>query len=176
MAENSDTKKRKYFRKLPFICGCLTLYLSFMAIIPLSLLSSLMGSPISDLTLEIIQVDGYYYFLWGQIESGISQLSFDEISIANSVAFILWLCSVTAGIFGIIGSSYKAKPKNMKKMVELSLFLLIMILIYYISLFVSSYPSSVTVNFGPGFYILIILIVFFIISGLKITDYNELEN
>ena len=170
MGENSDTKKRKYFRKLPFICGFLILYLSFIAVIPLSLLS------ISDLTLEIIRVDGYYYFLWGQIESGISQLSFDEITIGNSIAFILWLCSVTAGIFGIISSSYKAKPKNMKKLVELSLFLLIMILIYYISLFVSFYISSGIVSFGPGFYILITLIVFFIISGRKITDYNEIDD
>lgn len=176
MGENSDTKKRKYFRKLPFVCGCLTLYLSFIAVIPLNSLSFFLGFSIPDITLEIIQVDGYFYYFWGQIESGMSQLSFEEISINNSIDFILWLCMVTAGIFGIISSSYKAKPKNMKKLVELSLFLLLIILIYYISLFVSLYYSSVLIEFGSGFYILIILIIFFMISSRKITDYNELDD
>ena len=176
MGENSDTKKRKYFRKLPFICGCITLYLSFIAVIPFNLLSSLIGSPISDLTLEIIQVEGYFYYFWGQIESGRSQLLFDEISINNSIPFLLWLFTVAAGIFGIISSSYKAKPKNMKKLVEMSLFILLTILVYYISFYVSLTSSSVTVEFGSGFYILIGLIISFFISSRKITDYDELNN
>ncbi len=164
-------EKKKNFRIIPLIGGLLTLYMTFMSVIPLSLIF------LTDISLDILQMGDIKLFLWGIIDSGSIMTNFSSINLENIVPFILWILSLLSGIFGIIGSSYDAKPKYMKKLVRFAAFFLILNIIYYIVLFIfwSFIPGS-AIRINLGLYFLIIIAIIFIISARKFTDYQEIND
>ncbi|MHA1728660.1 MAG: hypothetical protein ACTSWY_07990 [Promethearchaeota archaeon] len=172
---------QKYFRKLPLIGGLITLYISFAAVIPISILSSLFGFSFGDISLEFFTINGIEtLYLWGILESGppiTIETNFSQFPIPpdSLIPFIFWIITLISGICGVIGSSYNAKPENMKKLIKISAFFLIFELVYYLSGYFNFYTAGDTVLFGTGFYCIIILIVIFVVSSLRISDYHEIE-
>jgi len=164
--------KKKRFRILPIICGLFTLFLSMFSKIPLSFITPLLGYPVSDISLEFLTVGTVQFFAWGSLDSGIISTNFNNISIADSIPFIFWLITLLAGLFLFMSSSYMNKPKNMKKLMAISLFFLVTELIYHLTHYFILIYSGGTVSLGNGVYYLSSLIILIFIAFLRVTDYH----
>jgi len=166
--------------KLGFISGIITSILVFLQFIPLGILFGVEGSfsnwlvayfgiqnPLFDsystLPLNLFTYGNRSIFLWGMIIDG-NLYSWFEINILSS--FLLFILSLTSIIFSFIGC--KKNSKKGKRLLNLSLVILIFVIIYSI-IGIPIYSQEILgVQFGYfdiflylnyGFYFLILDII-----------------
>ncbi|MHA1339150.1 MAG: hypothetical protein ACTSRZ_05405 [Promethearchaeota archaeon] len=174
VASSSSDKKTKGFRKLPFVSGVMMLYISFIAVIPLGAFSSLTSYSLSDITLEILNVDNTKIYIWGPLKNSNPLIDFSMLNFNTILSLLPWIGCVLAAIFCLIGSSYNENPIILKKLLKFASFLLIMILISYVGIYIFwKYTPNTVISFGPGFVVIILSLVILISGIIKMTDYWE---
>lgn len=175
MANNSNQtikKSKRRFRKLPLLGGIINLYFCFFATIPLGLISNIFPTTLSNIPLTIMSINQLEYYIWGILDAGTPVVDYSHITIETLIPLSIWLLSFIAGVFGLMGSSYNADPKKMKRLIMIAAVFLIVDLAYFCLLyfFIMSSPN---IAIGSGFYVIIICMVFYILGAMRVTEYRE---
>lgn len=174
MSEVDSGSKSKHFRKLPVLGSIIMGVLCFLYAIPLDWISIGFLGGISEIRFEILTINGQQYFLWGIMDTSSFILNFTQLNVETLLALLILICGLVSAICGLIGSSYKARPTKMKKLVKIAAFMTIMILLYHLTLYIFlGILGAQAVQFGTGFYLLVIAIVVYMIGFVKMTTYSE---
>jgi hypothetical protein len=164
----------KKFRKLPLLGSLITFYLCFFAVIPLGLFSGLFSISLSDIPLSILNINQLEYYIWGVLDFGVTVIDYSNLTLDSLLPLSMWLIAVIAGILGMVGSAYNETPKKMKKLIKLAVVFLIINLVYYILLYIFWMDIAV-IDFGFGFYLMVICIVIYILAAVRVTEYHEIN-
>lgn len=167
---NKNSKKR--FRKLPLVGGLFTLYICFFANIPLGLISNIIPMALSNISLNIMSINQLDYYIWGILDSASPIIDYSNITLESLIPLSIWLMALISGILGIVGSSYKADPKKMKRLILIAAVLLITDLTYFGSLYFIL-TISLSSSLGIGFFAIFICLGIYVIAATRITEYRE---
>jgi hypothetical protein len=177
MVTNSNQNKpnnSKRFRKLPLLGSLITLYFCFFAVIPLGVFSGLFSVSLSDIPLNILNINQFEYYIWGVLDSGVAVIDYSNLTLDSLLPLTMWLIAVIAGILGMVGSAYNEIPKKMKKLIKLAAVFLIINLVYYVLLYVF-WMNTAVMELGYGLYMMIICIIIYILAAVRVTEYHELN-
>ncbi|MHA1111211.1 MAG: hypothetical protein ACTSRE_08910 [Promethearchaeota archaeon] len=155
--------KKKYFRFLPLLGGSITLLIAFIASIPL-------GSSVV-ISFHMLESSGIYHYIWGIVESGVIWFGYTAITADNVVPLVLWIFLLFSAICGIIGMSYKEKPKSLKKLLLIGGFTVTIEFGYFTTLYFLNFG---TYTLGFGYYGLIFIMFLYFLSAGLITDYQKI--